>query len=116
MELKLELGEVICDQCNGETFVRYTEQRGKGFYPMKKTCDKCNGTGKLDWIENVVGKEKSTSNETIPNLYKYSTWSFIGMEDDEPPYKRSSEEIKQRVNPNYQKQLHRKNAYNSQRR
>jgi hypothetical protein len=114
--MELEPGEVICNQCNGETFTRYTEQRGKGFYPMKKTCDKCNGHGKLDWIENITGIQKSAAYETVPDLHKYASWEFIGMDDDNPPYKRSSEEIKQRINPNYQKQLHRKIAYNSQRR
>lgn len=112
--MELEHGEVICDSCEGETFIRYTEQRGKHFYPKKITCPKCNGHGKLDWVENITGT-KRTAKRVWPELKSYGTWHFYGIDDDNPPYKRSSEEIKQRINPNYQKLLHRKNAYSTQR-
>jgi len=51
--------EIICSQCNGEGFI--IEEVGKEEWderkiPIKNICDKCLGTGKLDWIENIVGK------------------------------------------------------------
>ncbi len=49
-------GEIECDNCEG---------RGQFFYPAKSItgsshyskCSKCKGTGKLDWVENIVGKK-----------------------------------------------------------
>ena len=43
--------EFICDRCEGS---------GSKFDPtinMKVRCQQCGGVGKLDWIENIVGKE-----------------------------------------------------------
>lgn len=60
--MDLNPGEIICDKCNG---------RGLTYTPSSKfsitghmsgdqyKCIKCKGTGKLDWIENIVGKKKS---------------------------------------------------------
>ena len=50
---KLELleGEMICPKCNG-TGVYYNKYDISTF-----TCSKCLGEGKLDWIENIVGKQ-----------------------------------------------------------
>jgi len=47
--MKLESGEVICDKCNGEIFV----DNDNGI----DICSKCLGSGKLDWIEKIVGKK-----------------------------------------------------------
>lgn len=46
--MKLEAGEVLCDKCNGG----YAEK-----LQIKHQCDKCLGVGKLNWIENIVGKK-----------------------------------------------------------
>ena len=44
--MRLEKGEVICSNC-----------KGSGNHEMndKFTCQRCNGNGKVDWIENIVG-------------------------------------------------------------
>ncbi len=60
--MKLEPGEVTCDQCKGtgkpnNNEIDYKQQYVT--YPW--VCDKCNGSGKLDWIEAVVGKRKTLS-------------------------------------------------------
>ncbi len=47
--MNLEPGEYKCDKCNGDG-VWY--------------CIHCRGTGKLDWIENIVGKQ-----EPIMHIY-----------------------------------------------
>lgn len=51
----LEPGEVKCDMCNGEGRAGWTIPiQHIRSYPI--ICGKCRGTGKLDWIENIVGK------------------------------------------------------------
>jgi len=61
--LDLEEGELICDTCNGWGVI----QKRKGEWPYTqpyvrsywvKDCEKCNGAGKLDWVENAVGKRQ----------------------------------------------------------
>jgi hypothetical protein len=126
--MELKAGEVICDKCDGDTFIKFTEERNNGFYPMKRTCDKCKGDGKLDWIENITGKEGvddpwfhgqgqkvNRNGRSYPRLDEWvMTWN--NYDDDKPTHKRSSTEIKERINPNYRKQIERKIAYNLQRR
>jgi len=53
-KLKLELnnGETICNVCNGVGYSKYHE-RAKEY----RWCDKCKGTGKLTWIEEILGKQ-----------------------------------------------------------
>jgi len=58
MKLKpLEPGDVICGQCNGTGKPNNNEiDYQQRYVTYSWVCDKCNGLGKLDWIENVVGK------------------------------------------------------------
>ncbi len=49
IKLNESVGEVICPVCEG-----------KGFF-----CDKCLGTGKLDWVEQIVGKKPKEDTFTI---------------------------------------------------
>lgn len=51
MRIKLDPGDVICDKCGGE---KLTPVRAIG--NIKMLCPRCDGKGKLDWIENIVGK------------------------------------------------------------
>jgi len=44
--LKLEESEIICDKCEG-----------RGFFDNRILCPKCLGAGKVDWIDNVMGKK-----------------------------------------------------------
>ena len=44
----------------------------KCFYHLGKediTCSKCNGEGKLDWVENIVGKIIKKPNYVKPGVY-----------------------------------------------
>ena len=54
--MKLEEGEMICDKCNGRGIIPKIIIP-KGEICTALFCRKCKGTGKLDWIENVVGKK-----------------------------------------------------------
>lgn len=57
--MELEEGEVVCNECNGKgVTLEWIELNYLAGYksPKEKECDKCLGAGKLDWIENVVGK------------------------------------------------------------
>jgi len=59
MNIKLEEGEVICDNCNGHT---------KNFGESITVCTKCWGTGKLDWIDLCVGKKAPGDIFNLPKL------------------------------------------------
>jgi len=55
---KLKDGEVICPECDGFRYKKYhqltrREKDRKGLIH----CPKCQGSGKLDWIENITGKK-----------------------------------------------------------
>lgn len=63
--IKLNPGEEFCPKCNG-----------KGKTLMKKdvtlTCSKCYGFGKLDWIENAMGKK-------LPSGEQIEQWAIETM-------------------------------------
>lgn len=55
MKIELNPGEHLCDECNGEGRTGFTiPNKHIRSYPI--ICNKCRGNGKLDWIENIVGK------------------------------------------------------------
>ena len=52
----------------------------------KDVCPKCQGTGKLDWIENVLGKKpqfhgtsSSSSGPSISSNSLCATWNIDGL-------------------------------------
>lgn len=49
-------GEMICDKCNGEGNIGFIEpdKNGRSYWQV---CPKCLGFGKVDWIENIIGKK-----------------------------------------------------------
>ena len=62
LKLNEEMGETICKECNGEQTVN------RGVFGHT-TCSRCDGKGKLDWIEKVVGAKR--------NLEKIDMTEFI---------------------------------------
>lgn len=60
----LKEGEIICPKCNGTGGIDdgYLDE------DLIKTCGKCYGDGKLDWIELAMGKPSS--------MKRYSTRDF----------------------------------------
>ena len=63
----LNEGEIFCDKCNGTGYKKDAILSNLNFDIY---CNKCLGEGKLDWIENIVGK-KSNSNTVFvsPGVY-----------------------------------------------
>lgn len=54
--MKLEEWEELCDKCKG-LGCKYEYLGNDNSFP--KRCKKCGGTGKLDFIEKIVGKKTS---------------------------------------------------------
>jgi len=52
----VEIHESICDRCGGvgSVIVKVSYYRGH----KRGKCPKCEGTGKLDWVERIVGKNE----------------------------------------------------------
>jgi len=74
---ELKTGEIKCDKCNGSgIYVKEFEYRVPGEKIMT-ACDKCCGTGKLDWIEVVVGKKIFDVIWYRPHGYKRGTINEI---------------------------------------
>ena len=65
---KLKKGEVHCDKC-----------AGSGVIEKFEVCTKCNGEGKLDWVEAVVGKKKPPSTKGM-SMGGWSQRSENGVE------------------------------------
>ena len=57
----LKEGEVICDNCHGDT-----PQYGDSI----TVCKKCWGSGKLDWIDVCVGKKIPDELFILPKIRK----------------------------------------------
>ena len=51
--MKLEPGEIICDGCNGIGYDMTID-----IETSMEVCPKCFGNKKLNWTENIFGKEK----------------------------------------------------------
>lgn len=73
-KIHLKEGEIICDNCHGNTVV-----------PMHpggvSICTKCWGSGKLDWVEVCTGKAMPKhifSIPTIRTMYSKSILKELG--------------------------------------
>jgi hypothetical protein len=56
----LKEGEIICPVCNGKGYVCDKDENNcedqKDCF-VCPSCRKCGGTGKLDWLETIFGKQ-----------------------------------------------------------
>jgi len=59
MEISLNPGDVECDLCKESRAINERERKEKPWISCYSSvwCRKCHGTGKLDWIEQIVGKK-----------------------------------------------------------
>jgi len=72
IQINEELGEMICPKCNGECQIEIELFKSVDGHIVKMfdICSKCFGAGKLDWIENILGKrEKPSAIEFLENFY-----------------------------------------------
>lgn len=49
-------GEIFCPKCNGKGKIKSKTSYFKMIILF--TCDKCLGSGKIDWVETIMGKNK----------------------------------------------------------
>jgi len=54
--MKLAQGEIICDKCNGTGEIT-NKSEFEFTYLVFNVCLKCLGSGKLNWVEVIFGKE-----------------------------------------------------------
>lgn len=48
---------IVCDKCDGTGRLSFIEpNKNRQAFPI--SCKKCGGTGFFDWIENIVGKHQ----------------------------------------------------------
>lgn len=68
-KFNLKEGEMVCRICGGVGKVRKIRPpRKTPFYVM---CSHCQGTGRVDWVENIVGKKpmaKFSTDEIVEKL------------------------------------------------
>lgn len=66
----------ICDECNGkgtrdsrnDQIVYKTIEKWIVVEPPRTTCNKCHGSGKLNWIERIFGKQKNNDYKIIEKM------------------------------------------------
>jgi len=58
--MKLNEGEMICNKCEGMGTLPSEQDPNT----MAKICKKCFGHGKVDWLENILGKKAIQSNSS----------------------------------------------------
>ena len=54
--------EAICDKCGGvgSVIAKYNYYRKTH---TRSQCPKCKGTGRLDWIERIIGEKHESNRE-----------------------------------------------------
>lgn len=62
LQESLKEREIICPKCNGIGSINKIPSNN--FHVFKVRCPKCLGEGKLDWVENVVGKKPTYTDGT----------------------------------------------------
>lgn len=63
-EIHLKEGEVICSKCDGSGYAR-DDSNFVGY----NFCSKCFGEGKLDWIDNILGKTVGSTTISMASTY-----------------------------------------------
>jgi DnaJ-class molecular chaperone len=68
--MDLNPGDIVCRECGGTGNSNYNKPDDEFDFVFNIKCPKCNGIGKLDWVENVVGKKQHRSmDSTSLNIY-----------------------------------------------
>jgi len=59
-----QIEKVVCNKCNGTKFVNRKNDLISNYF-IQVICPKCNGEGTLDWIEQILGKKPTHTNEIL---------------------------------------------------
>ena len=59
--ISLEEGEEFCTKCKGEGIIVRKRRSGLFRNSVRLCCSKCNGDGKVDWVEKATGKKRRFS-------------------------------------------------------
>jgi len=85
-----EIGFETCSECDGRGYTntdngnRYILVRIGGFDFYRMECKKCDGRGKITWLENVFVEQKETS---VSETWKYNDWFRTKKEPREKNWK-----------------------------
>jgi len=69
----MEKGELICDQCNGEGIRKILGKPPSDELWYKEyymSCTKCNGTGIINWLQNVFYRNNCMWTIEARNVHK----------------------------------------------
>ncbi len=70
-------GEVFCNKCEGRGCFPANLKNNIG---PATICQKCQGYGRLDWVENVVGKRTTFTNGMDGTSFSSCTFNnYYGM-------------------------------------
>lgn len=73
---KLEKGEIVCPECNGNSWThKYVKEKDVTYTAF---CRHCKGEGKIDWVDNLTvnnnnNKEIEIETYTIKNVLPFKT-------------------------------------------
>lgn len=80
---KLEEWEFNCEECNGTGYESALPSPKSPHFKYMVKCKCCHGEGKLDWIENIVGKKDEDIEEMINRLSEKMAKKFADKIDKE---------------------------------
>ena len=72
---ELNEGEKHCEACSGVGIIKDTTTAAASF------CSKCKGSGKLDWVEEIVGKQNK-KNSPLDNVNVRMLVNYVQKELD----------------------------------
>jgi len=102
--IKLNPGDVICNICEGKGFIIkeniHDDDNDYLFKTVNNICNKCYGAGKLDWIENVVGKMKPKKESFFKSPSIKLNYSNIFKEYENVYTKEIIEEVSNKIRDN----------------
>jgi len=74
LELNEEIGEILCPKCQGKSGTVSGEPSDVVVDPAWVRCNKCQGTGKLDWCQQAVGVAP-------PKYYGFDSSASMSLQD-----------------------------------
>jgi len=71
-------GEILCPDCKGKRYSLETDTLDNTHsITRNQKCLKCNGEGKLDWVENLIGKDNTKTITGLCTIDNKETNKFL---------------------------------------